>query len=98
MTRARWFCAICGALTNRPPDDGRYARCAAHSTLPLDRDLIPPDPATNLPTMAASQIREAAEPPVTASRLRAEARRIEDEEAAVDLNREAMQAPRGTEA
>lgn len=53
MTRQRWFCSYCGALTSRPSFDGRFARCPAHSTLPREADLIPPDPITILPTMAA---------------------------------------------
>lgn len=61
MSRARWFCSFCGAMTARPPDDGRFARCAAHEGLPRERDLIPPDPLTTLPTMAA-ELREDTSP------------------------------------
>lgn len=53
MTRQRWFCSLCGAMTTRPPDDGRYARCVAHSNLPREADLTPPDPLTTIPPMAA---------------------------------------------
>lgn len=54
MTRMRWFCSYCGAMTNRPPDDGRYARCTAHMNLPLEACLIPPDPLESLPVTAAT--------------------------------------------
>lgn len=54
MTRQRWFCSFCGGLTDRPPDarDGRV-RCRGHAALPIEVDLIPPDPLESLPTMAA---------------------------------------------
>lgn len=51
MTRQRWFCSYCGALTSHPSFDGRFARCPAHSTLPREADLIPPDPLTTIPPM-----------------------------------------------
>lgn len=61
-TRVRWFCAYCGSITQRHPDprDGKV-RCHAHSTIPPDHVLIPPDPLTSLPTLAA-QLREDTQP------------------------------------
>lgn len=51
--RMRWFCSLCGAMTTRAPDDGPFARCAAHAHLPTGAALTPADPLTMLPTMAA---------------------------------------------
>ena len=50
MTRERWFCCLCGAMTVYPAwRDGRYY-CRAHADL-FDRE--PPDPLRSLPMQAA---------------------------------------------
>lgn len=53
MSRALWWCSVCGRPTSRRPDDGPYARCLAHSNLPTTADLLPPLPNEIMPTMAA---------------------------------------------
>jgi hypothetical protein len=60
VTRQRWFCFLCGALTDRQPLDGRRALCVAHSAIPLDE--VPPDPLTSLPLTAATIHGEALPP------------------------------------
>ena len=53
MIRQRWNCSLCGALTALPHWTDGYARCNAHAGLPSEASLLPPDPATRLPRMAA---------------------------------------------
>lgn len=53
MTRARWFCSLCGALTAAPAvNQGRYY-CRAHSHFAALVDAVPPDPLESLPMQAA---------------------------------------------
>ena len=54
MTRQRWFCCLCGALTARMPRPDGRALCAAHSTVALD--TVPPDPLQSIPSMAHETI------------------------------------------
>jgi hypothetical protein len=54
VTRMRWFCCLCGELTDREPDAGRRALCRAHSNVALD--TVPPDPLTSLPMQAADTL------------------------------------------
>lgn len=51
MTRERWFCYVCGAMTARRPD--RYGRAFCHAHSGLEVDVIPPDPLESLPVQAA---------------------------------------------
>lgn len=50
--RLRAFCGFCGAMTDRPTYVDGKPRCHAHSGYPSEASLIPPDPATTLPSMA----------------------------------------------
>lgn len=49
MSRQRWFCRFCGAMTSRP-----QGVCAAHADLPNLVDAVPPDPLESLPVTAAA--------------------------------------------
>lgn len=49
VSRRRWFCSVCGALTQREPGTNGRVLCHAHSGLRVDE--VPPDPAESLPTM-----------------------------------------------
>lgn len=51
MTRQRWFCAVCGALTINPAERDGRAYCRAHSDLPA-LDEVAPDPLESLPVTA----------------------------------------------
>lgn len=51
VTRERWFCCLCGGLTQRPPNTAGRVFCRAHSGLTVDE--APPDPLESIPTLAA---------------------------------------------
>lgn len=51
MSRQRWFCSVCGGLTNRPPGPTGRAYCRAHADIPA-LDAVPPDPLESLPSMS----------------------------------------------
>jgi hypothetical protein len=55
MTRERWFCCLCGAVTTRRPNTAGRVFCHAHAGLTVDE--APPDPLESIPTLAA-QLRE----------------------------------------
>jgi hypothetical protein len=51
VTRQRWFCRFCGAVTNRCE-----GVCAAHADLPSLVDAVPPDPLESLPVTAVEAL------------------------------------------
>lgn len=57
MSRQRWFCQVCGALTQRTPARDGRALCAAHAGLPLI-EPVPADPLNDVPTMREDTIRQ----------------------------------------